>query len=186
MADLKTRLKELIYERLKGIFPLAPQDLDLSAAPDRALGDLATAFPFQLARKLRRAPRAIADEATAALAGLPGVRKVEAAGGGFVNIFLDRASYFAGLLETIGRPSLVPDEEKIIIEHTNINPNKAAHIGHLRNACLGDALARSLRYKGENVEVQNYVDDTGVQVVDVVFGFMELERLTLAEVEKIP
>ncbi len=186
MTGLKSRLKETIYERLRGSFPLGPEDVDLTPAPDRAMGDLATAFPFPLARKLRKAPRAIAEEAAAALTGLPGVGKVQVAGGGFINLYLDRAAYFASLLDAVGRSSLVPDEKKIIIEHTNINPNKAAHIGHLRNACLGDTLARSLRYKGENVEVQNYVDDTGVQVVDVVFGFMEMERLTLAEVERIP
>ena len=78
----------------------------------------------------------------------------------------------------LGTTALRPDERKIIVEHTNINPNKAAHIGHLRNACLGDTLVRCLRFKGETVEVQNYIDDTGVQVVDVVFGFLELEKKT--------
>jgi len=98
---------------------------------------------------------------------------------------LKRKKYFSHQLHKVDKISLLPEEEKIIIEHTNINPNKAAHIGHLRNACLGDTLGRCLRYKGENVEIQNYIDDTGVQVADVVFGFMELEKKTLSQIKKI-
>ena len=71
---------------------------------------------------------------------------------------------------------------KIIVEHTNINPNKAAHIGHLRNAVLGDTFVRMLRAAGQAVEVQNYIDNTGVQVADVVVGFHYLEKKTPADV----
>ena len=71
---------------------------------------------------------------------------------------------------------------KVIVEHTNINPNKAAHIGHLRNAVLGDTFARMLRARGKHVEVQNYIDNTGVQVADVVAGFHFLEGKTPADV----
>jgi len=186
MADFKTRLKETIYEKLRGTYPLSLEELDIAPTPNQEMGDLALAFPLQLAKKLKKAPRLIAQEAAALLAGLDGVRKIEIAGAGFINLFLDREKYFGALLADMGRTWLVPEEEKIIIEHTNINPNKAAHIGHLRNACLGDTLARCLRFKGENVEVQNYIDDTGVQVVDVVFGFMELEGKTLADLDKLP
>jgi arginyl-tRNA synthetase len=186
MPDFKTRLKEMIYEKLGGTYSLSFEELEVASTPNQNMGDLALAFPLQLAKKLKKAPRAIAEEAAGRLAGLEGVLKVEVAGAGFINLFLDREKYFHGLLRDIGRTGLVPEEEKIIIEHTNINPNKAAHIGHLRNACLGDALARCLRYKGEKVEVQNYIDDTGVQVVDVVFGFMEIEGKTLADLDELP
>jgi len=186
MPDFKTRLKETIYAKLAGTYPLSPADIEISPTPDLAMGDMALAFPLQLAKKLKRAPRSIAQEAAGLLAGLDGVSKVEVAGAGFINISLDRETYFRRLLDGLGRPTLVPEERKIIIEHTNINPNKAAHIGHLRNACLGDTLARCLRYKGETVEVQNYIDDTGVQVVDVVFGLMEIEGKTIADLEKLP
>ena len=76
-------------------------------------------------------------------------------------------------------------EGKAIVEHTAINPNKAAHIGHLRNAALGDALGRLLRFLGREVEIQNYIDDTGVQVADVAVGFRELEHKTLDDVRAI-
>jgi arginyl-tRNA synthetase len=114
------------------------------------------------------------------------VAKAEAAGGGFLNLWLDDDAVFAEAVRIAGRTAHAPEEGKIIIEHTNINPNKAAHIGHLRNACLGDTLARCLRFMGEKVEVQNYIDDTGVQVVDVVFGFTELEKKTLEDLERLP
>jgi arginyl-tRNA synthetase len=74
---------------------------------------------------------------------------------------------------------------KIIVEHTNINPNKAAHIGHLRNAILGDTFVRMLRAAGRNVEVQNYIDNTGVQVADVVAGFRHLERTSPDEIRAL-
>jgi len=186
MPDFKSRLKRSICERLAGTFSLSPGDVEFAPTPDQSLGDLALAFPLQLAKKLRTPPRVIAQQAAALLAGLDGVRKVEVAGAGFINLSLDRETTFALLLRDFGRPTLAPEEHKIIIEHTNINPNKAAHIGHLRNACLGDTLARCLRYKGEKVEVQNYIDDTGVQVVDVVFGLMEIEGKTIADLEKLP
>jgi len=186
MPDFKSCLKEKIYEKLAGTYPLSLEELDVASTPNQSMGDLSLAFPLQVAKKLKKAPRLIAQEAAELLAGLDGILKVEVAGAGFINLFLDREEYFRGLLRNIGRTGLVPEEEKIIIEHTNINPNKAAHIGHLRNACLGDTLARCLRYKGEKVEVQNYIDDTGVQVVDVVFGIMEIEGKTLADLDGLP
>ncbi|MEN6560405.1 MAG: arginine--tRNA ligase [Acidobacteriota bacterium] len=186
MIAFKARLKVAICERLKTVFPVTLADLDMTPTPDPKMGDLALNFPFQLAKKLRKAPRAIAQEAAPLLAAIPGVAGAEVAGGGFLNIRLDKAAVLAETLRIAGRTDLAPEEGKIVIEHTNINPNKAAHIGHLRNACLGDTLARSLRFKGETVEVQNYIDDTGVQVVDVVFGFMELEIRSVADLEALP
>ena len=186
MITFKARLKETITERLKGAYPVTIADLDMAPTPDPKMGDLALTFPFQLAKTLKKAPRAIAQEAAPLLASVEGVVKAEVAGGGFLNLWLDKAAVFAEALRAAGRSSLVPEENKVIIEHTNINPNKAAHIGHLRNACLGDTLARCLRFKGETVEVQNYIDDTGVQVVDVVLGFREIERKTLEDLEKFP
>jgi len=185
MIAFKARLKELVYDRLKPVYPVALEDIDMAPTPDPKMGDLALTFPFQLAKKLKKAPRLIAQEAAPLLASMEGVVKAEAAGGGFLNLWLDRTAVFAEAVRMAGRTSLRPEEAKIVIEHTNINPNKAAHIGHLRNACLGDTLARCLRFKGEKVEVQNYIDDTGVQVVDVVFGLMELEKKSIGDLEAL-
>jgi arginyl-tRNA synthetase len=156
--------------------------------PTRELGDLALPLAFELARRLRKAPKAIADEIAAALGEIPGVARVEATKG-YLNLFLDRPAFLLGELERAGSdPARRPTGEpavKTIVEHTAINPNKAAHIGHLRNSALGDTLVRVLRFRGTPVEVQNYIDDTGVQVADVVVGFRELERKDLAAVKAI-
>lgn len=145
-------------------------------------GDLALPLAFALSKVLRRAPKVIADELAAEL-NLLGIRgKVEVAGGGYLNIRFDRGAIGEDLLG--GRAGEDVDAGgKVIVEHTNINPNKAAHIGHLRNAVLGDTFVRMLRASGRTVEVQNYIDNTGVQVADVVVGFHHLEKKSAAEVE---
>ncbi len=152
--------------------------------PSRALGDLAVPVAFQLARTLRKAPRAIAQELARAIGALPGVARAEAAPNGYLNLYLDRRSFFVPRVRRQVAPE-VAAPEKTVVEHTAINPNKAAHIGHLRNAALGDTLARVLQFRGTPVEVQNYIDDTGVQVADVIVGFREIERRTLDEVRQI-
>jgi arginyl-tRNA synthetase len=187
MITLKEALRSVLYERLKDIYSIVPKDIDFLYPPQAKFGDLALSFPMSLAKKLGENPRRIAQKMMTEIGALPGVLRMEIAGAGFINLFLDPASFFEERLgsSTAGKGALGPDERKIIVEHTNINPNKAAHIGHLRNACLGDTLVRCLRFKGETVEVQNYLDDTGVQVVDVVYGLTELERKTVADLDKI-
>ncbi|MGB8951746.1 MAG: arginine--tRNA ligase [Candidatus Aminicenantales bacterium] len=185
MLKIKAHIKEIIHEKLKDRYPLSGSEIEILYAPQLKMGDLALSLPFTLARTLKANPRQIAQEVCTVLGDLPGVEKLEVAGGGYINLFLDRKKFFSDRLLSLGQTALFPEEKKIIIEHTNINPNKAAHIGHLRNACLGDTLGRCLKYKGEKVEIQNYIDDTGVQVVDVVFGFIELEKKTMADLEKI-
>jgi arginyl-tRNA synthetase len=172
MYQTKKKLREKIAERLKGEWPVNLDDIELVPTPDEKFGDLALSLAFPLAKKLKTNPRAIASRAVELLSGLEGVERIDIAGAGYINLYLDRQSFFEQKFRNLGKSGLEPEEKKIIVEHTNINPNKAAHVGHLRNACLGDTLARCLRYKGERIEVQNYIDDTGVQVVDVVFGLL--------------
>jgi len=152
-------------------------------APRRALGDLAVPLAFELARRLRKAPRAIAQEIVASLGVVEGFARIEAAPNGYVNFFLDRPLWMRRWLAHESRS--VTSDGKAIVEHTAINPNKAAHIGHLRNAALGDAFGRLLRFLGRQVEIQNYIDDTGVQVADVAVAFRELEHKTVDEVRAL-
>ena len=154
--------------------------------PSPEQGDVAFPAAFGLARRLRRPPRAIAEELAAALRGRDEVLRVEVAGPGYVNVFLRRATLLAeGSPEAAPIPSEGAGERAHIVEHTCINPNKAAHIGHLRNAALGDSFARILRFLGTRVEVQNYIDDTGVQVADVALGFAVLRRADPGEVRRL-
>ncbi|MHB8054906.1 MAG: arginine--tRNA ligase domain-containing protein, partial [Candidatus Aminicenantales bacterium] len=185
MLTLKESLRTILYERLRNRYGVVPADIDFLYPPQPKFGDLALSLPMTLAKKFKGNPRKIAGEMASEIGTLPGVGRMEIAGAGFINLFLSPDAFFRERLARSGSSSLRPDERKIIVEHTNINPNKAAHIGHLRNACLGDTLVRCLRFKGETVEVQNYLDDTGVQVVDVVYGLMELEGKTLADLDTI-
>src|SRR3954470_9357810 len=157
----------------------------LEVPPRRELGDLSSPAAMQLARVLKRNPRAIAEELAKAMSRRPQVRDVQIQGAGFLNFFLDRRAFAAALMDASLLDGGVRGA-KVVIEHTNINPNKAAHIGHLRNAVLGDVLGRSLKSLGYPVEIQNYIDDTGVQLADVVVGFLDLRGLTAAEVAAIP
>jgi len=182
--QLRARVRAALAE-LHGITD-AELVIPIEYPPNRALGDLGTPIAFDLARRLRQAPRAIAQELAAALGPMPGIARVDAAPNGYLNVFLDRPAFLLsrlGLAGTLAAPPARPD--KTIVEHTAINPNKAAHIGHLRNAALGDTLVRVLKFRGNPVEVQNYIDDTGVQVADVVVGFQHLEHIDLAAAKQV-
>jgi arginyl-tRNA synthetase len=176
LTALLTRLYALDESALPAIV--------LEYPPNRELGDLGTPLAFELARRLRKAPRAIAQEVAGAFGAVPGVRQVAAAPNGYLNVFLERPAFLLERLRA-DAPAARTHAGKAIVEHTAINPNKAAHIGHLRNAALGDTLVRVLRFRGVPVEVQNYIDDTGVQVADVVVGFRVLENQTLAGIRDI-
>lgn len=179
-------IRSAIARALTDHFQLSPSDqpaIVIGNPPTRAMGDLAVPVAFELAKRLRKAPRAIAQDLGRAVGPIPGVTRVEAAANGHLNFFLDRADSLLGWLEPQATaPALAG---KIIVEHTAINPNKAAHIGHLRNSALGDTLVRLLRFQGHRVEAQNYIDDTGVQVADVVVGFTTIEGRDLASVRAI-
>ena len=155
--------------------------------PRLEMGEVATPVCFELAKRLKKAPRVIAQEIAASIGPIDGVARFEVAGGGYLNAHLERGAFFHEVSRLAGREerAIGADAPKTIVEHTAINPNKAAHIGHLRNAVLGDSFSRILRYAGERVEVQNYIDNTGVQVADVVLGFLHLEKKSIAEVKRL-
>ena len=159
----------------------------LERPPKLELGEAASPVCFELAKRLKKAPRAIAQEIACSLPKIEGIARVEVAGGGYLNAYFDRAAFWE---TAVGPQSGVPElpadvPHKVIVEHTSINPNKAAHIGHLRNAVLGDTMVRLLRDTGHDVAVQNYIDNTGVQVADVVIAFRQMEKKSLAEVRKL-
>jgi arginyl-tRNA synthetase len=180
---LASRLRSLLEEK----YGLQLETIPLETPPDLKFGELASPIAFELARKLRKAPKIIAQEIVAALGGpegITGFAGFEVAGAGYINARIDRA---AGVRLVAGGESLTRTSSGLhsLVEHTSINPNKAAHIGHLRNAILGDTFVRLLRAAGQKVDVQNYIDNTGVQVADVVVGFQHLEGLSLADVRQL-
>jgi len=179
---IRKALKHHIHERYKIDVPVV-----LERPPKLAMGEAASPLCFELAKQMRKPPRALAQEIANSLKPVPGVARIEVAGGGYLNFFFDRANFFRAACEEAGHESASPvaNAPKTVVEHTSINPNKAAHIGHVRNAVLGDTFARLLRHAGRRVEVQNYIDNTGVQVADVVLGFLRLEKKSLAEVKTL-
>jgi arginyl-tRNA synthetase len=179
---IRKALKHHIHERYKVDVPVV-----LERPPKLAMGEAASPLCFELAKQMRKPPRALAQEIANSLKPVPGVARIEVAGGGYLNFFFDRANFFRAACEEAGHESASPvaNAPKTVVEHTSINPNKAAHIGHVRNAVLGDTFARLLRHAGRRVEVQNYIDNTGVQVADVVLGFLHLEKKSLAEIKAL-
>jgi arginyl-tRNA synthetase len=186
---LRENICTALSERICSLYGQAPERVVMEQPPNTEMGDLATPVCFELARVLKKAPRQIAQEVVDSFDALPpGCSSMAVAGAGYINVFFNRNSFVAELNQALqaGPPEPDGSAPAAIVEHTNINPNKAAHIGHLRNAVLGDTLVRALRSLGRPVEVQNYIDNTGVQVADVVIGFRELEGVTtLQELEGV-
>ena len=194
LLDLQTTLKERIAAGAAALFDVAVDDAVVEVPRDLAHGDLATPVAFEIAKRLKAAtgekrnPRDLATALAAWIAepanAVPGITGAAIAGAGYVNFTLDRAAVLASLGAGVEEPE--PAGDKVIVEHTSVNPNKAAHIGHMRNSVLGDSVVRILRATGHNVEIQNYIDNTGVQVADVVVGFLHVDPHTFDEVQAIP
>jgi arginyl-tRNA synthetase len=192
LTDLQQKLRERIRSAARETFGVEVQQLSVEAPPRAELGDLAFPVSFELAKLIKQAtgekqaPRAIAEKLKPQLEDIDEVSRVEIAGAGYINVFFDRArllSLFAGPTRTSAVET--DDRPKQMVEHTSINPNKAAHIGHVRNAVLGDTFVRILQAAGDRVEIQNYIDNTGVQVADVVVGFLHLEKLDLKQIKAL-
>ena len=182
--DLEHRLARRIAEFLRSRYPDASlPSVVIEQPPKVELGDFAIPlFPF--AKPLRTAPLKIAEAIRTGVGPIEGIAEMQVAPPGYLNVKIDRASLAAALSADQKPPAEVP-AGKILVEHTSINPNKAAHIGHLRNAILGDTFVRLLRYEDRAVDVQNYIDNTGVQVADVVVGFTHIEKKSRAEIEAL-
>jgi arginyl-tRNA synthetase len=182
--DLEHRLVEHLREFLSQAYDVDMANIVVEQPPKIEFGEYALPIAFELARKLRKAPRKIAEEIVAGVGAIPGFEKFEVAGAGYINIRVNRAELAAALASDRSLPADVPTG-KVLVEHSSINPNKAAHIGHLRNAILGDTFVRLLRFAGREVDVQNYIDNTGVQVADVVVGFLHIEKKSRAQIEAL-
>ena len=184
---LHSRIRSALQSKLRKRWQIDPPEIVLNQTPKVEFGELATPLCLRLAKTLGKSPRSVAEEIVDSLE-IEGVRKMEIAGPGYINFYLERGTVLAGSMNEVqtdtfeGFPA---SEGKLIVEHTNINPNKAAHIGHLRNAAIGDAFVRTLRFSGNPVEVQNYIDNTGVQVADVIVGFRFIENRSVEEVRAL-
>ena len=181
---LEHRLAQRLLQFLQGRFPgVALPGVVVEQPPKVELGDFAIPiFPF--AKPLRSAPLKIAETIRAEIGSIEGIAEMQVAPPGYLNVRIDRG-WLASALINEQKPMAEIPAGKILVEHSSINPNKAAHIGHLRNAILGDTFVRLLRSAGREVDVQNYIDNTGVQVADVVVGFTHIEKKSRGEIEAL-
>jgi arginyl-tRNA synthetase len=186
--EITARLRDALAKHIRAKYGVE-LPLVLERPPKIEMGEAASPVCFELAKRLKRPPRQIAQEIQNALPPVPGIAKVEVAGAGYLNAYFDRGAFWEAAQNEVRQTNLPQaasrTSDKIIVEHTSINPNKAAHIGHVRNAVLGDTMARTLRYARHNVQVQNYIDNTGVQVADVVIGLLHMERRTPVSVKML-
>jgi arginyl-tRNA synthetase len=192
LLQLQKDLSEKVISTAKAEFNIELEQISAEVPPKTEFGDLAFPVAFELAKRIKQVtgekqnPRNIAEKLKAALETHESVSRVEVAGAGYLNVFYDRAAFLAETITAAPLPKLTesqnPNAVKRCVEHTSVNPNKAVHIGHVRNSVLGDTFARILRANGERVEVQNYIDNTGVQVADVVIGFIYLEKMDLSQI----
>ncbi|MER3429440.1 MAG: arginine--tRNA ligase [Blastocatellia bacterium] len=192
LSEIRRQIQESIRQTAEAKFGIEISSIAAEVPPKPNFGDLAFPVAFDVAKKIKQStgeklnPREIAQAIADSLANLTFVARAEVAGAGYLNVFLDRAAFLASsraepLLPNSGAEIL----PKACVEHTSVNPNKAAHIGHVRNSVLGDTFARILRAIGRRVEVQNYIDNTGVQVADVVIGFLYLEKMALPAIKAL-
>ena len=186
-SALRDRVRSIAAEK----YGIALEQVAAEVPPKTELGDLAFPVAFELAKLIKQAtgekqnPRAIAESIKSDLESFDFVDRIEIAGPGYLNIFFDRGRF---LSENVDAEPLRPgsgDAPKVCVEHTSVNPNKAAHIGHVRNSVIGDTFVRILRATGKTVEIQNYIDNTGVQVADVVVGFMFIENMNLDDIKAL-
>ena len=177
---LTNRLREALADHIREKYGVELA-IVLERPPKIEMGEAASPVCFELAKRLKKAPRMIAQEIANGLGRVEGIARVEVAGGGYLNAYFERGQFWQSVTgeqkkEAQRRDTESAEKKKIIVEHTSINPNKAAHIGHVRNAVLGDTMVRILRHAGNRVQIQNYIDNTGVQVADVVIGFLRMEQ----------
>jgi len=191
LISLQNNLREALRSAAREAFGVELEQIAMEVPPRVEMGDLAFPVAFELAKEIKqqtgekRAPRVIAEALRPHLQAIPAVARVEVAGPGYLNAFFDRATLLRELTAAAAATGAETHDRKLMVEHTSVNPNKAAHIGHVRNSVIGDTFVRILQAAGNRVEVQNYIDNTGVQVADVVVGFMHIEKMTLAEIKAV-
>ncbi len=194
ITELQTQLREKVRETAAAKFNVELDHVGSEIPPKTELGDAAFPVAFELAKLIKQTtgekqnPRAIAEELKAELEKFDFVDRIEIAGPGYMNVFFERARFLLENIDASPLPRQSTDNsvgQKVCVEHTSVNPNKAAHIGHVRNSVIGDTFHRILKATGKRVEVQNYIDNTGVQVADVVVGFMFIENMNLDTIKTL-
>ncbi|MGB2913217.1 MAG: arginine--tRNA ligase, partial [Pyrinomonadaceae bacterium] len=189
ITEIQKTLRDAVKATALAQFGVELETIVAETPPKTELGDVAFPVAFELVKQIKQAtgekrnPREIAETLRSALETVEFVGKVEVAGAGYLNVFFDRARFLSENAASEPLPNVRKAGVKVCVEHTSVNPNKAAHIGHVRNSVLGDTFHRVLKATGKRVEVQNYIDNTGVQVADVVVGFLFMQQMNLEDIK---
>lgn len=180
-SEVKEEIRKALDEALVRLgYPSVEFNVD--EPPRRDLGDLYTNILFLLSKKLKRKPIELADEIAKVINKPEIIDKIETHPAGYINFFIDSLAFVNKIIERFvehnGEIRAVltnridlGKNKTVLIEHTSVNPNKALHIGHVRNLVIGDTLYRMLKFTNYNVYVLNYIDDSGLQVADIIVGF---------------
>ncbi len=195
ITQIQQILREDVIAAARSRFGVELDQVTTEIPPKTDLGDLAFPVAFELAKKIKQAtgekknPRDLAETLKAELESIEAIDRIEVAGAGYLNVFFDRTAFLSANAAAEPLPnrklSTDPSSPKVCVEHTSVNPNKAAHIGHVRNSVLGDTFQRILKATGKRVEVQNYIDNTGVQVADVLVGFLFIQHINLDAIKDL-
>ncbi len=191
IPEIQIELRDAVRSTAVAEFGVEPDMIAIETPPKTEFGDVAFPVAFELVKKIKQAsgekrnPREIAEVLKTKLESIDLVDRVEVAGAGYLNVFFDRARFLALNADADPLPKRGLNTEKVCVEHTSVNPNKSAHIGHVRNSVLGDTFHHVLTATGKQVEVQNYIDNTGVQVADVVVGFMFIMNMNLDDIKAL-
>ena len=175
LDEIENNLKKILHD-------MSVDNVSFSVEPAKpGFGDVSSNVSFLLAKQLKKSPQEIAKIISEHLSHRANtlVLKSEAHPSGYLNFFADwgklsQLILSESYLDTFGDVDLGKGS-KIVVEHTSVNPNKALHIGHIRNIIIGDTVSRILKKANYNVNVLNYIDDSGLQVADIVVGFKHLE-----------
>ncbi|MDG6986115.1 MAG: arginine--tRNA ligase [Nitrososphaerota archaeon] len=175
--DFQAEVEEVLADSCRAL-GYKNVEIDVSLPPNDTYGDLASAVPIRIAKATGKKPGDVAIElGSKAMEFAKKKRYIGAVSphlGGYLNFSVNSAAFIADSVSAITAGDVGSVKEKgevVSIEHTNVNPNKALHIGHARNLVLGDSLVRVMRYMGHQVRALNYVDDSGAQVADIIVGF---------------
>jgi arginyl-tRNA synthetase len=169
MQDLKTQLKTALEALVPPEIEVVIQD-----TPAGKPGDYGSPVAFVLAKAFKQNPAQIAKDLAEKVQLPNGVARAEAVGP-YLNFFVDSAAFIENVVSSVYTPT--PQNQKVIVEHTSVNPNKEWHVGHIRGALIGDALGRIYRAAGYTVEIQNYIDDTGRQAAESQYAIKHYQAI---------
>ncbi len=173
-SDAIKEVRSSIVDALKRLsYPEV--SFSIEEPPSKDLGDLYTNIAFLLSKIRDEKPIIIANNIVNNIIKPDFIENIYAHPGGYINFVFDKVVFVNKVLSNKHKDIDLGNNQRVIVEHTSVNPNKALHMGHIRNLVIGDTIYRLLKFTKHNVIVLNYIDDSGLQVADIIVGFYFLK-----------